>query len=79
MMASVGPLDFTYEVSLARAEIACVRTPILQPSKGILVLRHAQPLTLIGGSGLSGRWYRSRWRPPMLDIDTYFRDGHPIN
>jgi hypothetical protein len=45
--------SFTYEVSLARDEARGVVTPILQPSKGILVLRHAQPANFTGGSGLS--------------------------
>jgi hypothetical protein len=40
----------------------CVVTPILQPSKGILVLRHAHPATVIGGSGLSGRRHQERGR-----------------
>jgi hypothetical protein len=30
-----------------------VVTPILPPSKGILVLRHAHPTNITGGSGLS--------------------------
>src|SRR4029077_17618511 len=36
---------FTYEVSLARLSNRGVVTPILLPSKGILVLRHAHPVT----------------------------------
>lgn len=43
------------KVSLARCSNRGVVTPILPPSKGILILRHAHPTTLIGGSGLSGR------------------------
>ena len=45
---------FTYEVSLARVSNRCVVTPILPPSKGILVLRHAHPTNITGGSGFSG-------------------------
>src|SRR5680860_1283350 len=45
-------------MSLAVGWNRCVVTPILLPSKGILVLRHAHAdpnLNLIGGSGLSQR------------------------
>lgn len=44
---------FNYEVSLARAGNRFTVTPILQPSKGFLVLRHARPTTLTGGFSMS--------------------------
>ena len=43
-------------MSLAVGWNRCVVTPILLPSKGILVLRHAHPVLIlnsVGGSGLS--------------------------
>src|SRR3954451_2444265 len=44
--------SFTYEVSLPRRSDRGVVTPIFLPSKGFLVLRHAHPAHLTGGSGL---------------------------
>src|SRR3546814_6113722 len=48
-------VGLTYEVLLVWVANRCLLTPILQPSKGILVLRHAHNPNLIGGSGLRFR------------------------
>src|SRR3546814_20246123 len=48
-------VGLTYEVLLVWVANRCLLTPILQPSKGILVLRHAHNPNLIGGSGLNTR------------------------
>ena len=45
-------------------------SPILQPRKGILALRHAQPAIFIGASGLSGRGSRSRGTPSSQPTST---------
>jgi len=64
-------------VSLARRSNRGVVTPILSPSKGILVLRHAHPPTHIGGSGLIGKTVRVG-RNAITDLDCIALSGKTL-